>query len=83
MAGLIVGAISLYAGVGAWASLLRVGIAFLVFGLIGLGLLTALKQGAGGPTNHKGRRFDRTTPDDPDSSIPAPKTNDVNSDILK
>ncbi len=68
LAGLMVGGISLAGGVDAWGSLLRVGAAFLVFGLLGLGLRAVLQQGMAEPpaadSNGRGRHFDQTTPDE-------------------
>ena len=57
LAGLCVGVVSVWAGVGFWASLLRVGLAFVVFGLGGLGLRAVLRQG-----QPPGTRIDQTTP---------------------
>ena len=72
LAGLMVGAISLATGADVWICLLRVGIAFFLFGGFGLGLRAVLRQSAAvtpPPTDpraveHRGRRFDQTTPDD-------------------
>lgn len=44
LAGLLVGAASVLAGVDAWVVLIRVGIAFAVFGGLGLGLRTILHE---------------------------------------
>ncbi len=77
LAGLMVGAISLASGVELWTCLLRVGAAFVVFGVFGLGLRSVLQQSASvtppktppkpHPTaDHRGQRFDQTTPE-PDS----------------
>ncbi len=88
LAGLMVGAISLATGADVWACLLRVGAAFFLFGLFGLGLRAVLRQSAALPppptvdpraADHRGRRFDQTTPpDEAGHSAPAsPKTNDV------
>jgi hypothetical protein len=66
VAGLAVGAVSLWAGVDLWAALLRVGAAFVVFGLGGLGLRAVLRQSAarGGtpPGLRPGAHMDETTP---------------------
>ena len=65
LAGLTVGAISLAGGVDAWGSLLRVGAAFLLFGLLGLALRAILQQGMTAPPDAgQGRHFDQTTPDE-------------------
>ena len=70
LAGLMVGAISLATGADAWACLLRVGAAFFLFGALGVGLRTVLRQGVATPpppprtADHRGQRFDRTTPED-------------------
>lgn len=84
LAGLLVGGISLATGADVWNSLLRVGMAFLVFGLIGLGLRAVLRQSASvtppsSPADHRGRRFDQTTPDDglDENSVPSSNINDL------
>jgi len=85
LAGLLVGGISLATGAEVWTCLLRVGGAFLLFALIGLGLRAALQQGAVPPAA-TGRRFDRTTAEDASEetgSPAAPNASDANSDILK
>lgn len=74
LAGLMVGTISLATGADVWACLLRVGAAFFLFGVLGVGLRTVLRQSAAvtppPPTvdhhaaDHRGRRFDQTTPAD-------------------
>ena len=82
LAGLMVGAISLATGVEIWVCLLRVGGAFLLFGAFGLGLRSVLQQSSlvappkavpktTHTADHRGQRFDQTTPaedpSDPDS----------------
>ena len=65
MAGLVVGAASLWAGTDFWISLLRVGGAFAAFGLAGLGLRALLRQGPPppeAPDPPRGRHVDQTTP---------------------
>lgn len=66
LAALLVGGISLAASVDPWTCLLRAGIAFLVFGALGLGLRGVLHSGEALPpsANGRGRHFDATTPDD-------------------
>jgi hypothetical protein len=83
LAGLMVGVISLATGADVWACLLRVGAAFFLFGALGLGLRAVLRQSAAvtppppaptkpGAADHRGARFDQTTPDnDPDQNAPA------------
>lgn len=89
LAGLMVGAISLATGADIWTCLLRVGAAFFLFGLVGLGLRAVLRQSAAvtppppapGPraADHRGQRFDQTTPaDEAGPNAPAsPNANDV------
>lgn len=81
LAGLLVGAISLVGGVDAWSSLLRVGAAFLLFGLFGLGLRAVLQQGLGERpgADGRGRHFDQTTPEPPpeEPATPSPNITDV------
>ena len=60
VAGLVVGAVSLWAGTGLWVTLLRVGAAFAAFALLGLGLRAVLRQGADAP--RPGTHMDQTTP---------------------
>lgn len=65
LAGLVVGGISLAVGTDIWQSLLRVGEAFAVFGLGGLGLRALLQQGAAAsapPKARPGAHIDQTTP---------------------
>lgn len=74
LAGLMVGAISLATGADVWTCLLRVGAAFFLFGVLGLGLRAVLGQSAAVPpppsaadrhaADHRGKRFDQTTPED-------------------
>ena len=73
LAGLMVGAISLATGADVWTCLLRVGAAFFLFGVLGLGLRAVLGQAVAvkPPTaadrraaDHRGQRFDQTTPPD-------------------
>ncbi len=65
VAGLVVGAVSLWAGVDLWVVLLRVALAFAAFGLGGLGLRAVLRPSAGhrppGVTR-PGAHVDQTTP---------------------
>lgn len=49
LGGLLVGAISLAGGIELWACLIRTGIAFAVFGVMGLGLRALLEAGRSGP----------------------------------
>ena len=87
LAGLMVGAISLATGTDAWACLMRVGAAFILFGALGVGLRTVLGQGvinsppSASPrtADHRGQRFDQTTPEDgADTNVSAsPNANDV------
>ncbi len=87
LAGLMVGAISLATGADVWACLLRVGAAFFLFGLFGLGLRAVLRQSAAAAppavdpraADHRGQRFDQTTPpDEAGRNAPAsPNTNDL------
>lgn len=44
LAGLLVGAASVFAGADAWAALIRVGAAFFIFGILGLGLRALLRE---------------------------------------
>lgn len=68
LAGLIVGVLRLAGGSDVWNSFLWVGAAFLVFGLLGLGLRAALLRGVVPPPGSRGQNFDQTTPEEPDSS---------------
>ena len=87
LAGLMVGAISLATGADVWTCLLRVGAAFFLFGLFGLGLRAVLRQSVAvtppppdrRAADHRGKRFDQTTPEDgADSSASASSNaNDV------
>ena len=80
LAGLTVGAISLAGGVDAWGSLLRVGAAFLLFGLLGLALRAILQQGMTAPPlagDGRGRHFDQTTPDEAAEESADPTGSDV------
>ena len=67
LAGLIIGAISLLTGAGPWTTLIRVGVAFAVFGAAGFGL-SLLLQHADPPAalgqRFEGQHFDQTLPDD-------------------
>ena len=69
LAGLLVGGISLAFGADPWVCLLRVGVAFALFGALGLGLRAVLRSGPPPPkppppeVDGRGRRFDATTPD--------------------
>lgn len=68
LAGLLVGGISLASGADPWVCLLRVGVAFALFGALGLGLRAVLRSEAPPsppPTDAdaRGRHFDATTPD--------------------
>jgi len=79
LAGLVVGGVSFAAAVDVWTCLLRVGAAFVLFGLGGLALRSALRQPAPPPGDGRGRHFDQTTPAAPDESGAAspPKSSDV------
>ena len=61
LAGLLVGGISLLTGAGAWTCLVRVAIAFAVFGAAGFGLKLVLQAE---PPPLQGKHFDQTTPDE-------------------
>ncbi len=64
LAGLLVGGISLAFGADPWVCLLRVGVAFALFGALGLGLRAVLRSGPPPPeADGRGRHFDATTPD--------------------
>ncbi len=71
LAGLIVGGVSFAAAVDVWTCLLRVGAAFVLFGLGGLALRSALRQPASPPADGRGRHFDQTTPAAPDEAAAA------------
>ena len=76
LAGLMVGGISLATGADVWSCLLRVGAAFLLFGVLGLGLRGVLRQGGAPPpvppADHRGQRFDQTTPEaGPEQAAPS------------
>ncbi len=91
LAGLIVGTISLVTGADVWTCLLRVGIAFFLFGILGLGLRAVLRQSAATTPppavdhhapdhhapDHRGKRFDQTTPPD-EAGQNAPASSDAN-----
>ena len=82
LAGLMVGAISLVTGADVWTCLLRVGAAFFLFGALGLGLRAVLRQSAPAApprAEHRGRRFDQTTPEDEagQNVSDTPNANDV------
>ena len=87
LAGLMVGAISLVTGADVWTCLLRVGAAFFLFGALGLGLRAVLGQSAPAApprvdrhtAEHRGRRFDQTTPKDESgqNASDSPNPNDV------
>jgi hypothetical protein len=66
VAGLVVGGVSLWAGTGLWVTLMRVGVAFVIFAFAGFGLRFVLQQGAihGGPKSgsRAGAHVDQTTP---------------------
>lgn len=65
LAGLLVGAISLGTGAGFWTCLLRVGAAFVVFGIAGYGLSLLLQTEPPSAGRHFDQRLDR-----PDSQTP-------------
>lgn len=68
LAGLLVGALSLLTGASAWTSLLRVSVAFAVFGAAGFALSLLLQAE---PPAAQGRHFDQTTPEDsPEDAAP-------------
>ena len=87
LAGLMVGAISLATGADVWTCLLRVGAAFFLFGVLGLGLRAVLQQSSADrppaakphAADHRGQRFDQTTPEDESSKnvSDSPNANDV------
>ena len=62
LAGLLVGGMSLLYGAGVWTCLLRVAIAFAVFGVAGFGLKFALQADL---PPAQGTHFDRTPPEEP------------------
>jgi hypothetical protein len=62
LAGLLVGAISLLTGAGPWTSLIRVSLAFVVFGVAGFGLSFLLHHADAEPPA-PGRHFDQTAAD--------------------
>jgi hypothetical protein len=64
LAGLLVGAISLLTGAGPWTSLIRVSVAFVVFGAAGFGLSFLLQHGDAAPPA-PGHHFDQTVADQP------------------
>ncbi|MBV9848176.1 MAG: hypothetical protein JO250_00670 [Armatimonadetes bacterium] len=61
LAGLVVGGVSLAVGTDLWMALLRVGVAFAVFGLAGLGLRALLRRGQP-PDGGRGAHVDQATP---------------------
>ena len=61
LAGLLVGGVSLLTGAGAWTCLIRVAIAFVVFGVAGFGLKLVLQAE---PPPVPGKHFDQTTPEE-------------------
>ncbi|MGI4790708.1 MAG: hypothetical protein ACRYFS_17905 [Janthinobacterium lividum] len=63
LAGLLVGGISLLTGADLWTSLLRLSVAFVVFGAAGLALRVLL-QNAETPPAAQGHHFDQTTPEE-------------------
>jgi hypothetical protein len=63
LAGLLVGAISLLTGADLWTSLLRVSVAFVVFGAAGFGLSFLLQHGDAEPPP-PGQHYDQATPED-------------------
>lgn len=87
LGGLLVGAISLAGEIDLWACLLRAGIAFAVFAVLGLGARAALEAGmaappAGGPGARKeppappaetGTHVDRKLPPMTTSDLPPPE----------
>lgn len=78
LAGLLVGGISLLYGVGPWTCLLRVAVAFAVFGAAGFGLQFALQAEPppGQEAMRQGRHFDPATPGE-SADEPAPPTSDT------
>ena len=62
LAGLLVGGISLLYGAGVWTCLLRVTLAFAVFGLAGFGLKIVLQAD---PPPVQSQHFDPKTPKEP------------------
>lgn len=86
LGGLLVGAISLAGEIDLWTCLMRVGIAFAVFGVLGLGLRALLEAGRGGlpsehPSQHSqpdvhhpetGTHIDQKTPPMTPGDLPLP-----------
>ena len=65
LAGLVVGGISLLTGFDPWTCLVRLSIAFAVFGAAGYGLKLLLQNAElPAPPPAQGRHFDQTTPED-------------------
>jgi len=77
LAGLIVGVLRLRGGADVWNSLLWVGAAFFLFGLLGMGLRAIMLQGTAAPPEprNRGQHFDQTTPETPEK--PPPSSSDV------
>lgn len=87
LAGLLVGATSLLGGTDIWITLLRVGAALAVFGLLGLGLRALLLPGMPDAPNPDGRRsggpdgpapgahVDQSTPEMTVEDLKSPKGN--------
>ena len=73
LAGLLVGGISLLTGAGAWTCLLRVAVAFVVFGVVGFGLKLVLQAE---PPAAQGKHFDQSTPEESQDE-PASHTGDT------
>lgn len=76
LAGLLVGAVSLFGGTDPWICLVRVAAAFLLFGLLGLGLRSLFRHGLAsaspsnkdpdskdGTSDASGTHVDQTTPE--------------------
>ena len=76
LAGLLVGGISLLTGAGAWTCLLRVAVAFAVFGAAGFALKIVLQTDSA-PV--QGKHFDRKTPDDSVDESTSSSTGDTHS----
>ena len=82
LAGLLVGGLSLYQRVDVWDCLLRVGAAFFLFALLGLGLRATLQDK--GPSDIvTGQNFDHTVADNNEEPSAPSSNKDVDTDILK
>lgn len=85
LAGLLVGGISLATGADVWDCLLRVGAAFLVFAVAGLGFRAVLQSGTGlpvAPGTHSVRKSSEHISEEPGGAA-AHGTDDAASDSPK